>query len=85
MIEIEDPLECVLLAAVILIAKLRPSGRGCESFDRPVFLLEVLLDRHVAHESTLGRLDLIKELSLVADFDWEHLGRGAVYERSVLL
>ena len=74
-----------MLAAVILIAKLSPSCRGCESLDRPVFLLEVLLDRHVAHESTLGRLDLIEELSLIADLDWEHLGRRAVYERSVLL
>ena len=85
LIEIEDPLECVLFAAVILIAQLRPGCRRCESLDRPIFLLKVLLNRHVAHESTLGRLDLIEQLSLVSNLDWKHLGRGAVYERSVLL
>ena len=85
LIEIEDSLQCVLLARVVLVAKFWTGSRGCERLDRPALLLEVLLDRHVAHESTLGRLDLIEELSLVADLDGEHLRRLASYERSVLL
>ena len=78
-------MQCVLLTAIILVTELRASSRRGESFDRPILLLEVLLDRHVAHESTLGRLDLIEELSLVANLDGEHLRGGPRYERAVLL
>ena len=73
-VEIENTLESILLTAIVLISKFGASSAGRESLDRAFFALsKVLLDRHVAHQSTLGCLDLVEELALVADLNWQNL------------
>lgn len=85
LVEIEDTLERVLLATIVLEAKLGAGPTRCKSLDRTIFTLyEVLLDRHVAHQSTLWRLDLVEKLSLVTDLDRENLGCMPLYERNIL-
>ena len=68
LVEIKDTLR--LFAA--LVPHLCAGCGWRESFDSSVFLLQelVLLERHVAHESTLWSLDLIEKLPLIADFNW---------------
>ena len=73
-VEIENTLESILLTAIVLISELGPSSAGRESLNGAFFALsKVLLDRHVAHQSTLRCLDLVEELALVADLDWQNL------------
>ena len=72
-----------------LVQELKVRGacgrRWRECFDCPILLEVILLDRHVAHKSTLWRSDLVKELPLVADFYRKHLGLWTSIERIVLL
>ena len=65
----------ILGIIAVLVAQLRARSRRCESFNRTRLLLEVLLDRHIAHESTLRSLNLVEKLALVANLDWEDLRR----------
>lgn len=78
LVEVEDTV--ILGIVAVLVAQLRARSRWRESFDRTRLLLEVLLDRHVAHESTLRSLNLVEKLALVANFDWEDLRRGSSVE-----
>jgi len=70
-VEIEDALYRALITAIVLVSKLRTGSRWSKSFNRATFTSfgEIFLYRHIAHQGTLRSLDLVKELSLVADFD----------------
>ena len=78
----------VFWIVTVLVAKLRASSRWSKSFDCTGLLLEIFLDGHVSHESTLRGLDLVEQLALVSNLNREHLGRGSSVEwivRSIVL
>ena len=79
----EDSLRAVLVGVVTHIRVGRGGRR--ERLNRPRFILDelILRNRNVAHQSTLGRLDLV-EHALVADLDWEHFGPGVAREGVLL-
>ena len=83
LVEIEDTLRLF----AILVSQLCAGCRWSESFDSSVLLFHelVLLERHVAHESTLWGLNLIEKLPLIANLDREYFGAIVSIERIIAL